>query len=61
MTKKQNKENSESLDEVLENVNLNEQTEMGEIASNMFKSGASRTNLSEDEVCLVFINDSIFK
>ena len=51
----------ENLDEVLNKVDLSQKTEMGEVASNVFQSGAGRTNLNPDEVALVFINKLIFK
>jgi len=51
----------DSLDEVLNKVDLSEKTEMGEVANNIFQKGAGRTNLTDDEVCLVFINNAIFK
>lgn len=50
-----------SLDHVLDNVDLSEKTEMGEVANNIFQRGAGRTNLSEEEGALCFINDAIFK
>ena len=51
----------ENLDQVLDKVDLSQKTEMGEVAQNVFEAGAGRTNLSEDEICLVFINKLIFK
>lgn len=49
------------LDDILSGVDLSEKTEMGEVANNVFKKGAGRTNLTEDQVTLVLINDLMFK
>lgn len=50
----------ESLDSVLSKVDLSEKTEMGEAAMHVFKTGKGRTNISNDEAILLFINKQIF-
>ena len=54
-------DDNEKLDDVIERFDLSESTELGEVAQNIFKNVAGRTNLTNDEICLCLINDLIFK
>ena len=56
---KQSKE--EKLEGILGSIDLNEKTEMGEVADQLFRNTPSRSNISNDEFILLFINNAEFK
>lgn len=57
---KDNYDTPEGLDDIMSKVDLNEKTELGEVAENVFRSSPSRSNISSDEHVLCWINQEIF-
>lgn len=50
----------DSLDEMLDKIDLSEKTEMGQVAEEIFKKGSGRSNISDDETGACFKCNVIF-
>jgi len=54
-------QDDDNLDDILKRANVNEKTEMGEVASELFANTPSRTNITQDEMTLLFVNKALFR
>ena len=53
--------NKDNLDELMENIDLTEKTELQGVADEMFTAGTTRTKISPDEVGATFVTGIVFK
>lgn len=53
--------NKDRLESILQKLDINDKTETGEMALELFKNTAGRTNITQDEMVLLFINKAMFR
>ena len=50
----------ENIDKLIDDINLNEKTELEGVADQIFKKGVSRTNLNPEEIGMTFTTGIVF-